>query len=348
MAIFENFDQTSWILFGLLMAAVVGYYLWPEVTKAQAEVHRDEVTRKKAKSLIALANDGADDLLFELSHTPLRVQAGPKLKAAIETGQKLDTLEVREALWTQQRAMITRLENELDYAQQADVSEHFSIAAPANQPASLLEKTLKELDDMNGKIRAILGVKPEQPLWHGRAMVLMMSNRKLFDHVAWLTGAGLASSAAGAFTLFTDDIVMITIYATRLGGFARPLTTQVARAAIRGTGGDSTPKWVEYGLAHWVADKMVGKLQLAKDEQAPVWSPAGEAIFDPAAWEKAADDSTKLEALVVFSGIFVDAIMEKSPDRIASHLTDLRTAAPEKQVTAFAWAKDASLELTAA
>ena len=348
MDIFANFDQTMWVLFGLLVVAIVGYYFWPEITKAQGEVHRDEVTRKTAKSLIALATDGADDLLFELSHAPLRVQVGPKLKSAMETGQKLDLLEVREALWAQQRAMITRLENELDYAQQADVSENFGIAAPANQPAALLEKTLKELEEMNKKIRGILAIKAEQPLWHGRAMVLMMSNRRLFDHVAWLTGAGLASSAPGAFTLFSDDIVMITIYATRLGGFARPLTTQVARAAIRGAGGSSTPQWVEFGLAHWVADKMVGKVSLAKDELPLTWAPARETIFDSAVWEKALDDSSKLEALIISSGVFVDAIMEKAPDRIISELNELRAATPEKQTAAFAWAKDAALELTAA
>ena len=114
MGIFENFDQTTWILFGLLIAAVIAYYFWPESTKAQAEVRPDEDTRKKARALIAVAADDVDKSLFDLSHLPLRVKAGAKLKSAIESGEKLDPQEVREALWVQQRAMITRLESEID------------------------------------------------------------------------------------------------------------------------------------------------------------------------------------------------------------------------------------------
>ena len=336
-SIFGNFDQTSWLLFGLLVAALVAYYFWPEHTKAQAEVHRDEETRKKAKSLIALAHDDVDDKLFELEQVPLRIRPGGKLKSALASGTKLDAEEICEALWTQQRALITRLESELDYAQQADVSSHFAIAAPANQPGSLLEKTLKELEAMLGQIRKQLQIADDRPLWHGRAMVLMMSNRKLFDHVAWLTGAGLASSAPGAFTLASDDIVMITLYATRLGGFARQLTLQVSRAAVLGEGGPALPKWVEYGVGVWLADKLLGAPVLAKGEEAPRWSEGAISVLDPGAWREAMEDSTKLERLVGWSAILVAAAMQQQCDRLLADLRDLRQGGEAKN---FDWADE--------
>ena len=142
MGIFDNFDTTTWILFGFLAAALLAYYFWPESTRAQAEVKRDDETRKQAKSLIALANDVADQQIFGLSHMPLRIQVTDRLRNRLSTADRPDAKELTEALWIQQRAMITRLESELDYAQQADISDHFAIAAPANQPEALLEKTL--------------------------------------------------------------------------------------------------------------------------------------------------------------------------------------------------------------
>lgn len=366
MGIFENFDQTTWLLFGLLVAAALAYYFWPETTKAEAEVSMDEATRKQAKPLIALAADSADQQLFELSHTPLRVHAGGKLKS----GESLDPKEVREALWAQQRAMITRLESELDYAQQADITDHFAIAAPANQPGALLQKTLKELEGLHGQMRKLLKLTDEQPLWHGRALILMLSNRRLFDHVAWLTSAGLAASAPGAFTLWEDDIVMITIYATRvelgllddsqnapapvyssvpapaksapsaLPSFTRPLTLQACRAAVCSVGGQTTPKWVEYGLANWMTDQVLGKPQLAQNEQAPKWTDSGTAIFGPAAWDKASEDSGKLEQLVTYSMLFVQAAMVKDADRIVLPLKKLRSQGEKAAQDMSQWGRD--------
>lgn len=354
MGIFENFDATTWLLFGLLAAAAIAYYLWPESTKADAEVGMDKATRKQAKPLIALAADSANEQLFELCHMPLRVRAGGKLKS----GEPLDANEVREALWTQQRAMITRLEGELDYAQQADITDHFAIAAPANQPGALLQKTLKELESLHGQMRTLLKIGDDQPLWHGRALILMLSTRKLFDHVAWLTSAGLAASAPGAFMLWEDDIVMITIYATRVelglldddraaqsadysslptsakpigplaASFTRPLSLQTCRAAVCSVGGPQTPKWLEYGLAYWMIDQILGKPQLAQNEQTPKWSDNGTAIFDAAAWEKAGEDSGKLEQMVTWSMLFVQFAMAKEPEGLPMFLKDLRHQSP--------------------
>ncbi len=321
MGIFENFDATTWALFGLLAAAAIAYYFWPESTRAAAEVTVDEATRKQAKPLIALASDRAGKQLFQLSHMPLRVMATEELRTRLAGGTPPDLAELTEALWAQQRAMITRLESELDYAQQADVSEHFAIAAPANQPEALLEKTLKELESLYGQVRSLLHTPKDRPLWHGRAMVLMLSNRKLFDHVAWLTSSGLTASASGAFTLAQDDVVMITIYATRLGGFARPLTLQVCRAAVHGMGGEKTPQWVEYGLAQWLTTKALGKAQLMAGEQPPAWDEKCKAVVESAAWKAAADDSVKLEHLVIASGLLMDEIMSRQPDRLLKDLS---------------------------
>jgi hypothetical protein len=191
------------------------------------------------------------------------------------------------------------------------------------------------------QIRELLKIDADRRLWHGRAMVLMLSTRKLFDHVAWLTGAGLAHSAPGAFTLCGDDVVMITIYATRLGGFTRPLTHQVCRAAIRGLAGERTPMWLEYGLSQWMADQMLGKKPVpqapAPDptkkqqkappvEKEPEWEEASKAIFDPAAWSKAGDDSTRLEQLVIWSGLYVNGVKSRKPAAFISELAEFRAA----------------------
>lgn len=323
---FSDFDATQWILFGALVVAFVGYYFWPESSdQAHSEVSVDQATRQQAKPMVAPASGEVDTALFDLKPMPLQIHAAARLKAGAAAADAVNPLEVREALWAQQRAMISRLESELDYAQQADVSDHFAIAAPANQPASLLENTLKELESRLEQTRELLKLPADRPLWHGRALILMLSNRKLFDHVAWLTGAGLAASAPGAFTQAAEDVVVIGLYATRLGGFARQLTFQIARAAVCCTGGERTPKWVEYGLANWIAEKILGKQEKQADEQAVQWElEASPAIFDPKAWQSAADDSSRLEQLVAWSQVHVEEVMAEQSDSLVSKLQELR------------------------
>ncbi len=347
---FSNFDETTLILFGLLALAMLAYYFWPEVSRAQAEVKMDDQTRKKAQPMIALASDEVKEQIFELQQMPLRIVAGDKLR----DDAKLDRNAVRDALWIQQRAMITRLESELDYAQQADVSECFAIAAPANQPGALLQKTLKALEDALTQIRTLLKLEAEQPLWHGRAMILMLSTRKLFDHVAWLTGAGLAASAPGAFVLSDDGVVMITIYATRVelgildrdaeeqqgvvtaqgqaspqiadkpAAFMRPLILQVSRAVVLAVGGPRTPKWAEYGLANWMTEQIAGPAKLRKDENPPTWCQEAAVIFDAKAWDKASEDTARLEQLVAWSSVHVGKLMSTSAGELLTVVKGLR------------------------
>lgn len=314
---FDDWDVVQWGLFLAVLAAFLGYYFWPEpMGKADAEVHVDDNTRKKANAMIALAADAPAGELFTLVEPPLHIQAN-----AAASESNLPSAELREALWVKQRAMITRLEGELDYAQQADISEHFAIAAPANQPASLLQKTVKDLEGMVEQIRKHLRLEKQDELWHGRALILMLSNRKIFDHVAWLTGAGLAASAPGAFTLSQDRVVLIAIYATRLGGFARPLTLQVARACICGAGGNKTPKWLEYGLALWLVERMLGKETLPKGEEEPKWDGEnGPAIFDAKAWTKASEDSTRLEQLVTWSLLYLKQLPDAKREAVITAL----------------------------
>lgn len=363
MGIFENFDQTSWLIFGLIVVAAIAYYFWPETTKADAEVSVDQETRKKAKPLIALADDAADQQLFELSPMPLRILPGGKLKSETPGNDK----EIAEALWAKQREMITRLESELDYTQQADVSEHFAIAAPANQPGALLQKTLKGLEDLNGQIAGMLKLPADQKLWRGRILILMLSTRKLFDHVAWLTGAGIAASAPGAFTLWDDNISTIVIYATRVelglidnpdadprglsslpaptkpastAGFDRTLSLQVCRHAVKCVGGEQTPQWLEYGLAYWMTHKSLGKPELAKNQEPPKWDAAGGDIFDASAWQKASEDSSRLEKLVIYSMLFVERAMTDQSDRILNSIKTLRSSGEGGKAALETWARE--------
>lgn len=346
-------DEVTMILLGLLVVCMIAYYFWPENTRADVEVKKDEETRKKAAAMIALASDEVKEQIFELTPMPLRIVAGEKLK----TESNLDRTVVRDALWVQQRAMITRLESELDYAQQADISEHFAIAAPANQPGALLQKTLKELETNLQQMRKLLKLEADATLWHGRAMILMLSTRKLFDHVAWLTGAGHAASAPGAFVLAGDNIVMVTIYATRVelgildrdsnadegvvtaagsagaqaklsdkpAAFMRPLLLQVSRAVALSVGGERTPKWLEYGMAYWMTEQIAGKAKLRKDEKPPTWSDEAACIFDAKAWDKAADDTARLEQLVAWSSVHVGTLMAKSSEQLLSTIKGLPT-----------------------
>ena len=336
-----NWDITTWVLVLALVAAFVAYAFWPQTSKAQSEVKRDDETRKQAQPLIALA--AADQQqLFELTQVPLGIHVTTALRDRLASEKPPEENEIRESLWAQQRGMITRLESELDYAQQADISACFAIAAPANQPAALLQKTLSELEGNLKKIRTLLGVQTQEPFWHGRAMILMLSTRKLFDHVAWLTGAGLAASAPGAFMLSEEGVVLISLYATRLGGFTRPLTLQVCRAAVKSLGGSNTPPWMEYGLAYWLTDQIApkppalapaqvpackaGTPQAAQEEEIKWDQQKSPAILELEQWTKAADDSVRLEHLVTWSALYVTQMMTENSGNLLRQLHSLRQA----------------------
>ena len=289
---FSKFQPTDWLLFAIVIAALLGYMFWPARVEPDAEVSMSEQTRKQARPVIQLPADGARDDLFCLEPMPLAITATDQLRLLHATQSES---AIRDALWVCQRQLIQRLESELDYAQQADLSDHFAIAAPANQPATLLSTTLTELEGMLGKLRTLLEISADQPLWHGRAMVLLLSNRKLFDHVAWLTSAGAGPSASGAYTLVRDGVVLMPLYATRLGGFARPLALQVARATLR-TLTRPLPRWFEEGLAMWAVDALQGQ-----GLQGETLLADGADVLSTDAWKKAGDDSSQYERLVFAS-----------------------------------------------
>lgn len=311
---FSKFQPTDWLLFAIVIAALLGYMFWPARVEPDAEVSMSEQTRKQARPVIQLPADGARDDLFCLEPMPLAISATDQLRLLIATESES---AIRDALWVCQRQLIQRLESELDYAQQADLSDHFAIAAPANQPATLLSTTLTELEGMLGKLQTLLEIPADQPLWHGRAMVLLLSNRKLFDHVAWLTSAGAGPSAPGAYTLVRDGVVLMPLYATRLGGFARPLALQVARATLR-TLTRPLPRWFEEGLAMWAVDALQGQgLQ-------------GETLLADAAdvlnadvWKKAGDDSSQYERLVFASHRIVLDLTAQDPAKLIGYFRAL-------------------------
>ena len=289
---FSKFQPTDWLLFAIVIAALLGYMFWPARVEPDTEVSMSEQTRKQARPVIQLPADGARDDLFCLEPMPLAISATDQLRLLSATESES---AIRDALWVCQRQLIQRLESELDYAQQADLSDHFAIAAPANQPATLLSTTLSELEGMLGKLRTLLEIPANQPLWHGRAMVLLLSNRKLFDHVAWLTSAGAGPSAPGAYTLVRDGVVLMPLYATRLGGFARPLALQVARATLR-TLTRPLPRWFEEGLAMWAVDALQGQGLQGETLLADAAD-----VLNADAWKKAGDDSSQYERLVFAS-----------------------------------------------
>lgn len=309
---FSNWDATNWILFAVLVGALLAYMFWPAKVEPDAEVSVSEQTRKQANAVIPLPASGAREDLFSLEPMPLAIRATNKLSEAAG-----DQLVIRDALWVCQRQLIQRLESELDYAQQADQSDHFAIAAPANQPATLLTNTLNDLETMLGKLRDLLQLPPDRRLWHGRAMVLLLSNRKLFDHVAWLTAAGVGPSAPGAYTLVQDGVVLMPLYATRLGGFARPLTLQVARATLRGLG-RPLPRWFEEGMAMWAADALQGP-----GLQGETLLADGPEILSDEGWKSAAEDSSRYEKLVFASHRVVMNLAAQDQSALIAYLKGL-------------------------
>lgn len=313
---FSRWDTGNWVVFGIVVAALLAYWFWPQAEEPDAEVGVSESTRKQAKSLVALADEQAPTGLFLLEPMPLRIREA-NLPA------DLPPADVREGLWLVQRDLIQRLQSELDYAQQADVSENFAIAAPANQPASLLATTLTDLEKTVIQLKALWSLPDRMGRWRGRALMLLLSNRKLFDHVAWLTAAGSGPSAPGAFTLISDGTVLMPIYATRLGGFGRASTLQVARAILRRLP-TALPKWFEEGLAGWSADMLAGaanqgELQLASAAE----------ILDPGKWQGAHDDSLLYEKLLNASYRSVAMLAQKKQDALMAYLADLIAGAPE-------------------
>jgi hypothetical protein len=306
---FSKWDPINWILFAIVIAALLGYMFWPARVEPDAEVSVSEQTRKQARPVIQLPADGARDDLFCLEPMPLAIAATDQFR--LLKASESEAI-IRDGLWVCQRKLIQRLESELDYAQQADLSDHFAIAAPANQPATLLSSTLTELEGTLGKLRNLLQIPADQPLWHGRAMVLLLSNRKLFDHVAWLTSAGVGPSAPGAYTLVRDRVVLMPLYATRLGGFARPLAVQVARATLR-TLNRPLPRWFEEGLAMWAVDALLGQ-----GLQGETMLADGPEVLNADAWKSAGDDSSQYEKLVFASHrIVMDLAAQDQPKLIA-------------------------------
>lgn len=307
---FSKWDASNWAIFAIVVLALIAYWLWPQSESPDAEVGVSEETRKQAKSLIALAADGAKEDAFVLEPMPLKIREG-------QLDPSLSPDAVRDSLWVCQRAMIQRLESELDYAQQADVSEHFAIAAPANQPATLLTSALADLEKTLGKLRTLWSLPETSGRWRGRALVLLLSNRKLFDHVAWLTAVGSGPSAPGAYTLVNDGTVLMPIYATRLGGFARPLTLQVARAVLRNLS-QTLPRWFEEGLAAWSADAVAGAVPQA---ETPMSDAAD--ILNSDKWEDAQGDSLLYEKMVYASYRVVALLAKQEQAAVVDYFADL-------------------------
>jgi hypothetical protein len=308
---FSRFNSTDWLLFVIGVAALLGYMFWPSRAEPDAEVSVSEQTRRQARPVIPLPETDAREDLFTLEPMPLAIRATGALSAA---SAALSPRAIADGLWVYQRKLIQRLESELDYAQQADLSDRFAIAAPANQPATLLSTTLGELETTLGKLLDLWKIRFDQPLWHGRAMVLLLSNRKLFDHVAWLTSAGVGPSAPGSYTLVRDGVVLMPLYATRLGGFSRPLALQVARATLRSLG-RPLPHWFEEGLAMWAVDVLQGPALQGETMLAE----AAEALSDDA-WAKANEDSSQYEKLVFASHRIVMNLAGQDQAKVVDYL----------------------------
>lgn len=297
-------DPLNWALLLLAAAGVFVYFKWTKAPVPTAQSTVNEDTRKQAHPLILPPAEGAATDLFELTPVPLAIRPTPRLSSVTHSLGSFNPV-IRDALWLPQRQMILRLEGELEMAQQAEASEHFVIAGPANQPGALLARTVAELE----KVLAFLVKSFELPqpveLWYGRAMVLLLSNRKLFDHVAWLTRAGVAGSTTGSYFLAEQRIVLIPIYATRLGGFGAALQQQVSRAFLYCLMGQTGrySQWVEEGLARWIdaqAPRIADRAAVAP--ASPVAADASTAfdprtIVTPDAWAQAKDDPATLDRL---------------------------------------------------
>ncbi len=305
-------DSTNLILIGLAAALIVWYWLGSRDDGPENQEKAHQETRKAARALIALPADSARADLFELQPMPLRIVPTQTMvqEFALPPADTSDPV-LRDALWLRQRELIVRLESELEMAQQAEVSDHFAVAGPANQPGQMLDKTLGDLEKAFRFFAERFEAPVPHQLWVGRALVLLLSNRKLFDHVAWLTGAGSVASRTGSYFLANDGIVLIPLYATRLGGYGRTLLRQVVRVFLYHLDAKpySFPRWLEEMLALWAQPHCPGLVDQApaplRQQQQQGNKPAevdevafsAADVFNDDKWDQAFDEPLLMEKM---------------------------------------------------
>jgi hypothetical protein len=217
--------------------------------------------------------------------------------------------------------------------QQAECSAHLAIAAPTNQPNDLLTEALRGAEESLEMMCQQLEAPRPLRLWHGRALLLMLSNRRFFDHVAWLMNIDLARSGGGACVQAQDGVVLIPIYATRVSDTRRIVLRQLVRAFCYAYGGayGTYPNWIEHGLARWVEVQRLGLPQTDAAKIAAELPVAVDCIIDPAAWTTTAAEGQRHEALTYTSYRAVDGLMRESRSGFIQVLRSLKSGPSDDQ-----------------
>ncbi len=325
----EDMDWLNWLLIGVVVWALMTLFRKKDDAeqRVSGEIHVE--TRKKATALLPLPDERADGELFTLEQTPMRIKPTAKVATLLaEPSASSFEKPLAEGLWLRQREMLERLEGELEMHQQAELSVHFAIAAPTNQPADLLTQALVNAEKSLDLLLATFEVEKPARLWMGRALILMLSNRKLFDHVAWLAEAGLTRSQSGAYLIGDDGVVLICVYATRVSDSRRIILKQIVRSFLYALGGSygEYPRWIEEGIARWMETERLGAPQPPAGADGPIQAAAASKLIDDGAWKSVEDDPIAEEAMLRSAGRQVEDLLAHDRGRFITLLHGLKAS----------------------
>ncbi len=315
-------DPLNWLLIG--MAILAAWILYRQVRPKKLFAHstiRTEV-RKQAALLIPPPVESASSL-FTMPVSPLRIK--PLASLARRRGEESISwfaASVCASLWNQQRGMLSLLEKELDVALEAELSGHFVAACSANHPPEILDKVAQTAERTLDALGKLFRLQEPLQLWYGRAMILLLHNRKAFDHVAWLTGSTVQAANENDYFLADNRVVFIPIYTTRLTDFTAAVSREVTQAFLFCYGEvlGHYPQWIEWGLARWTK----GKIGIAPPPPVSAEEDASplsvQAILDAAQWERSRLEPVLREQLLACSGEVVQWLIARHGEAFFRYL----------------------------
>lgn len=371
-------DWLTWVLLGVAALAMMFWWIWYQHTRGPARVIDRAKERPKNVDMIPPEVPGAAANIFRLQNSPMLVRATSLTEPFTQKGvlSSFDPV-IRDALWVQQRHLIARLESELELPLQADLSPHFVIVTPTNQSRDFLAHAVADAEKVFATLKNVIEMADPLRLWLGRAMIVLLSNRRRFDHVAWLTGTKLKLSSEGAYFIAEERIVFIPLYMTLVTDSRRMLVQQVTRAWLHCMGGiaGGYPRWVTESLARWVEHSMGGWIEgqigwiedglthhPVRIEGTDVVQPAARTpqlasakvhaaeqikILLPAAWERADIDPPLLESMRDSSYRVIDWLMRSNRAGLLQFLRAFKAASSEDAAWRGALNMDAKAVLAA-
>ena len=346
-------DYVNLTLIGIAIAAVVGYFLWTmdRVKPNVADTLREDV-RAKAKPLLPAADPAANKGQFLLQNQPLLILPTKRFLDDYKSRPNLSSFDpaITDAVWVRQRAFLERIEGELGTVQQCDHTAHYAVAASVNQPADFITAVSSDAEASFGALVSTLELAEPLRLWFGRALVVIVANRAQFDHIAWLTNTPANLSAANAYVLIQDGVMLIPAYTTRAADWRPLLLRQFTNAVLHSLGGHyvAFPRWVEEGLAE-LLEANLPRPRASTDQEdhspanrPPITPATPAAVITPGPWDAAKDAPAQLASLALTSHRMVHWLLARHKPQFLQFLHTCKSSPDESAAWRAVFGTDAA------